>query len=333
MRSRCTHILSLLILTMTVLVSCYHQDARQPSPDHTPTSERQRDSLTFAETHHYSQNYNFVVKADSLTLLRQQPEELLNHMHTNHILLHKHDHIAVVDIRIIDADRTDSVWVQVARDQNTFGWIHESTLLKGAVPSDPISQFISFFSDTHLLIFLVFISVIAVSYLLYYIFKNRAKVVHFNDIDSFYPTLLAVIVASAATFYSSIQLFAPSTWTHFYFHPTLNPFAEPPILSIFLCSVWAMIIVAIAAVDDVFRRLTFGEAALYLCGLVGICAAAYIIFSITTLYYVGYVLWAAYLTYAIGTYIRHHSIRYHCGQCGAPLRQKGRCPHCGAINE
>ena len=236
-------------------------------------------------------------------------------------------------MRILNKDASDSVWIQVARDQNTFGWVHESVLLKKVVPDDPISQFISTFSDVHLLIFLVIIVIIGVSYLLHGIFAKKAKVVHFNDICSFYPTLCALIVASAATFYSSIQLFAPDAWQNFYYHPSLNPFAVPPILSIFLTSVWLLVIVGIATVDDVYHKLEFGEATLYLCGLAGICAANYIIFSVLTLYYLGYFLLVAYIGFALLKYFKGNSYGYACGSCGARMRGKGRCDKCGAWNE
>ena len=43
-------------------------------------TRQQQDSLTFARTHHYSENFNFVVRADSMSLIRQEPEEWINGM-------------------------------------------------------------------------------------------------------------------------------------------------------------------------------------------------------------------------------------------------------------
>lgn len=320
-----------LLLAMLALTSCYH-NRQQGSDAAADLAERQIDSISFATTHHYSQNYNFVVKADSINLLRQQPEEMLNGMVTDTLTVHHNEHLVVADIRTIPTDSIDSVWVQVARDQATFGWTHESSLLQSVVPDDPISQFISTFSDIHLLIFLIIISLISVAYLMRTIFRRNAKIVHFNDISSFYPTLLAVIVASAATLYASIQVFVPDVWRHFYYHPTLNPFIVPPLLSIFIMSVWAILIAAIAVVDVVRRHLSAGDAVLYLCGLAGVCAINYIVFSITTLYHVGYPLYIAYVYFAINTYIRRSRCAYLCGKCGAPMHAKGRCPVCGTEN-
>ena len=182
------------------------------------------DSLDFRVKHHYSQGFNFIVTADSLMLLCQQPEEAVNGMKIDSFAVKDGKEVVVADIRILPIDKQDSVWVQIATEDYSFGWIHESRLLKQVDPADPISQFISTFSNIHLLIFLIVISIMGVGYLARKILKKNAHIVHFNDISSFYPTLLAVIVALSAAFYASIQLFAPETWREFYFHPSLNPF-------------------------------------------------------------------------------------------------------------
>lgn len=308
-------IVSILAVALMLLTSCYHH---KPVTNGAMVaySAKQKDSLSFKNTHCYTNNYNFIVKSDSLALIRQQPEEVSAYLPTDTIYLKKHDHIVVADIRIIPTDSIDSVWVQVARDQSTFGWQRESILLPKVVPDDPISQFISTFSDTHLLIFLVVLALISFSYLMRTIMRKNAKIVHFRDIDSFYPTLLAIIVACSATFYASIQNFAPDVWRHFYFHPTLNPYSVPLLLSIFLISVWAMLIVAIAAIDDTLHKLSLSDAVLYLSGLAGVCAVNYIFFSITTLYYIGYIFLVAYVFFALYRYMSTNRTTYICGNCG-----------------
>lgn len=333
-RSKLTPAILLALVMLTLTGSCYHRPSHGTAALLADSAGRRVDSTSFYSKHHYTYNFNFVVKADSLVLLRQQPEETLTETltTTDSVAVYRHDHLVVADIRTLPADSIDSVWVQVARDQQTFGWIHETTLLKGVDPDDPISQFISTFSNVHLMIFLIIIVVIGFAYLMRKVFRGNAHIVHFNDIDSFYPTLLTLIVASAATFYASIQTFAPEVWRHFYFHPTLNPFATPLPLSVFLISVWAMLIVALACVDDVRHQLSLGEGIMYLCGLAAVCAVDYIIFSITTLYFVGYLLLVAYIYFALRQYFRHSRAYYVCGNCGAKLRHKGRCPHCGAEN-
>ena len=322
----------LLFLLMLLCSSCYHQNTKNIN-ENLLDSVGQNDSSHFKATHHYSSNYNFVVKADSLVLSKQQPEETLSHLQEDSLVVYKNDHLVVADIRIMSADSIDSVWVQVARDQQTFGWIHESKLLPNVVPDDPISLFISTFSDIHLLVFLVIIVLISVYYIMRKLLSASLPIVHLRDINSIYPNLLVLLVATSATFYASIQLFAPQVWHHFYFHPTLNPFSVPLPLNLFLLSVWAILLIGLAAIDDVRHLLPLGDAVLYLCGLAAVCAVNYIIFSVSTLYYIGYPLLIVYVYWAIKRYIKMPRIKFVCGNCGMPLEKSRRCKHCGALNE
>jgi hypothetical protein len=322
----------LLFLLVLLCSSCYHQNTKNIN-ENLLDSVGQNDSSHFKATHHYSSNYNFVVKADSLVLSKQQPEETLSHLQSDSLVVYKNEHLVVADIRIMSADSIDSVWVQVARDQQTFGWIHESKLLPNVVPDDPISLFISIFSDIHLLVFLVIIVLISVYYIMRKLLSASLPIVHLRDINSIYPTLLVLLVATSATFYASIQLFAPQVWHHFYFHPTLNPFSVPLPLNLFLLSVWAILLIGLAAIDDVRHLLPLGDAVLYLCGLAAVCAVNYIIFSVSTLYYIGYPLLIVYVYWAIKRYIKMPRIKFVCGNCGMPLEKSRRCKHCGALNE
>lgn len=322
----------LLFLLVLLCSSCYHQNTKNIN-ENLLDSVGQNDSSHFKATHHYSSNYNFVVKADSLVLSKQQPEETLSHLQEDSLVVYKNDHLVVADIRIMSADSIDSVWVQVARDQQTFGWIHESKLLPNVVPDDPLSLFISTFSDIHLLVFLVIIVLISVYYIMRKLLSASLPIVHLRDINSIYPTLLVLLVATSATFYASIQLFAPQVWHHFYFHPTLNPFSVPLPLNLFLLSVWAILLIGLAAIDDVRHLLPLGDAVLYLCGLAAVCAVNYIIFSVSTLYYIGYPLLIVYVYWAIKRYIKMPRIKFVCGNCGMPLEKSRRCEHCGALNE
>ena len=297
-------------LSQALLTSCYN---RGPiTPDAWDLTEQQLDSISFYTTHHYTQNYNFVVTGDSLVIVAQQPEDMSvpdvvsSEIETvgveyqkDSITIRKYEHLVVADIKTVSVDTIDSIWVKVARDQLTFGWIHENELLAQVSPDDPISQFIDFFSDTHMLIFMAFCVLVVAAYGVRRLMKRGAKIVHFNDIPSFYPTTLCLLVASSAVLYSSIQLFGPESWRHFYYHPSLNPFALPLHLGLFVSSVWALVIVAIATVDDVTKKLPLGSAILYMCGLIAVCAVCYVVFSITTLYYIGYPLLIAYYYFAI----------------------------------
>ena len=158
--------LKFIVLTLVMaamLTGCYNStstkknvfvsgDVGSGNPDTLSDEEEQTDSINdaFYNKHHYAQNYNFVVTADSLPLLRQQPEELLVNLPTDTITVYHNDRLVVVDFRLLKNDAVDSVWIEVARDQYTFGWVREKHLLKSTVPDDPISQFILTFSNVHL---------------------------------------------------------------------------------------------------------------------------------------------------------------------------------------
>ena len=299
----------LLLVSAMSLTSCYKQE------------------MGFTATHHYNQNYNFVVKADSMVLY-ENPDTAIY----DSTVLYRGDQLVVAEIKAIATDTIDSVWVKLARDQMSQGWTRECDLLKGVAPDDPISQFIDLFSNNHLLLFLALVVIVTASYGLRKLYRRDAYIVHFHDISSVLPTMLAVLVATSATVYATIQNFAPENWRHFYFHPTLNPFAVMPVIGLFVSLVWALIITGIAVVEDVMRRLPFGSAVLYLLGLAAICAVDYVVFSIFTLYYIGYVLLAAYIWFAVSR-LRLVLARYVCGNCGKRIPGLGKCPHCGAVNE
>ncbi len=295
----------LLLGILLMLSSCYHRhNSHQQHAAMVEYSDRQLDSISFSTTHHYTNKFNFLVFKDSLELMRQQPEEYISGLPVDTFAVKKNHLLVVTDIRMVPQDSIDSVWVQLATENNDFGWIQESKLLPRVVPDDPISEFIMTFSNVHLLIFLVVIVVITMAYLVRKVFHSNGKIVHFNDIDSPYPVTLVLLVSISAAFYGWIQSFEPEVWRHFYFHPSLNPFAVPHLLGVFLALVWVVLIVALACVDEVYHRLTFGEGLLYLGGLAGVCALDYIIFSVLSLYYIGYVLLIAYIYFAIRAYRR-----------------------------
>ena len=301
--------LVLLLMSAMSLTSCYKQETG------------------FTATHHYNQNYNFVVKADSMVIY-ENPDTAIY----DSIIVYRGDQLVVAEIKTISNDTIDSVWVKLARDQMSQGWTRECDLLNGVAPDDPISQFIDLFSNNHLLLFLALVVIVTASYGLRKLYRRDAYIVHFHDISSVLPTMLAILVATSATVYATIQNFAPENWRHFYFHPTLNPFAVMPVIGLFVSLVWALIITGIAVVEDVMRRLPFGSAVLYLLGLAAICAVDYVVFSIFTLYYIGYVLLIAYIWFAVSR-LRLVLARYVCGNCGKRIPRLGKCPHCGAVNE
>ena len=262
------------------------------------TSCYRSESQSFYDTHHYDVGYNFFVRNDSINLIAQQPEEHVSQLVTDSFAVPHDMRVAVSEIRSVPQDSIDSIWVQLLTEDGKIGWTHETQMLDDVVPTDPISQFIIFFSDAHMLFAIIFVVLIGALYFARITKRRNAPMVHFKDIPSIYPTLFCITVACAATFYASIQMFDVEGWRHFYFHPSLNPFILSPMLGVFVASVWIMLIIGIATVDEIVHLLNSEDALLYIASLVAFCGVLYIIFSISTLYYIGYPLLVAYCWFA-----------------------------------
>ena len=281
-------------------------------------------------TRYYDIDYNFVLASDSLVLQEERPLHLLIMPEgADSFVVYRDDPLVVAQIEVIPEDSIDSVWVKVARDQLTQGWVHESTLLQSVVPDDPISQGIHLFSNRHAIATVALLVVALSAWLFRRMRRRRFHLVHIDDIASPYPMLLCISFAAATVLYTTIQMFVPDIWVEFYFNPTLNPFGQPTMLSLFLFLAWLIVILTLATLDEVRRSLPAGEAILYTLSLLAILAGIYLFFSLTTQYFLGYFLWMLYTALALWQYLRRHRPRYRCAHCGAPLHDQGNCPKCG----
>lgn len=326
----------LSLVALFVLTACYYSHPNKT--DHwTAASDDAIDSVNFYIAHHYWTGYNFT-STDSLRLLTAPPLDNLpdyGALPNDTITIPSHQQLVVARLLYVPRDTTDSVWVKVAHDQLTQGWIHESALLDKVVPNDPISKFIYHFSGKRSAVVLTLLGLALLLWLIQRLRHKPGRMVHFRDIPSFYPTLLCLCVSGSAALYGSMQKFVPATWVEFYFHPTLNPLNRdlPLILALFIASFWVMIIAAVAVVDEVRRQPDLGDRLSYLTSLGGVCVVLYLVFTLTTPLYIGYPLLVAYWIFAIRQYYRHRPTHLVCGVCHHPLQHKGICPHCGALNE
>ena len=274
-------------------------------------------------------DYNFVLSIDSLVLQEERPMHLqIVPEQGDSFVIYRNDPLVVAQFEIIPEDSIDSVWVKVARDQVTQGWVHESELMEAVVPDDPISQGIHLFSDRHIVGAAALFVVALAAWLVRRMRRRRFHLVHIDDIASPYPMLLCLSFAAATVLYTTIQIFVPQLWVNFYFHPTLNPFGQPTILAVFLSLAWFIVVLIIATIDDVRRSLSAGEGILYMLSLLAILGAIYLFFSLTTQYFLGYFLWMLYAALALWQYLRRNRPRYRCGRCGAPMHDHGPCPKC-----
>ena len=127
---------------MFLLTACYYQ--KPDYSDEWDLTESRKDSLDFEASHHYTENFNFLLVGDSLCLWQGQPRHNPGRTDAgaDSVTVFEDDRLVVADVMIVPEDSVDSVWVKVARDQNTMGWVHESDLLSVAIPDDSISYFI-----------------------------------------------------------------------------------------------------------------------------------------------------------------------------------------------
>ncbi len=305
------------LFLLALLAACHYR------PMYIPESGEEGDSARI-NTRAYALNSNFQVEADTLWL------HVLPFMDT--VALVQGDEVVVAEFDVHPQDSVDSVWVKVARDQETIGWIQEHRLLENIVPVDPISRFIHLFSNAHTLPFFLVLAVFFLWFVYRAVRRKQIKLIWLNDIDSVFPLLLSLLMAIAATTYNSIQHFVPETWERYYYEPTLNPFDVPFILGFFIVCVWLIVLVGVAVLDDLFHQTKAEVAFFYLVGLVSCCIFIYVFFTYLNIY-IAYVCLAAYGAGCIRWFCKSDRYPYVCGACGAKMRAKGICPHCGALNE
>ena len=339
---RITILLSGIVAIVLFVTSCHYP---QENDDWNMTGTNYVDSATFIRKHHYWINYNFVA-ADSFKLISRAPfEPSLTYSTDSQYVVKKRDLLVIEDIK---ADTTSApgmkIWLKVAGVENlesqlsgtrvVSGWIQESHFLKEVSPNNPISKMINGFSNMR---FKIISGTVALFLLLLIgISASRKKIsfVHFNDIDSLYPTLFCMAISGEAVIYQSIQEFVPDTWTEYYFHPTINPLNQglPLIMSLLISSVWFTIFVGIATLDELRRNIDWPYFFCYVVGLATLSLTLYMVFAVIFPIWISYPLLIVYWIFAIFRYKRSAPKVYICGNCGRAIEHSGICPHCGAMN-
>ena len=290
-----------LLLTV-ILAACHYRIAETVVP---AEGREGADSLV-TDSCLYSLNANFQVTADTLWL-HQLPL-------TDSIPVCRDDELVVAEISVHSEDTIGQRWVKVARDQST------------------ISQCIHWFSSSHALPFFIILGVFFLAYAYRAVHRKQIRLIWLNDIDSVFSITLSWLMAAAATLYNSLQHFVPETWERYYYNPTLNPFELPFILSLFIISVALILLVSVALLDDLFHQTSLEVAFFYLVGLAACCIFLYIFFTMVWIW-LAYLCFVAYTAWCVSRLRKSGAYPYACGACGAKMRTKGVCPHCGAINE
>lgn len=313
------YILGVICLLLCV-TACHYRTSLSSTGERNPNDS----VVKVVRERPYALNSNFRVTADTLWL-HQLP--LLDS-----IPVREGDELVVAEITARKEMEGDSVWVKVARDQETIGWVPERQLLSHIVPVDPISRCIHLFSNSHALPFFLVLAVFFLCFVYRALRRKQIKLIWLNDIDSVFPITLSWLMAAAATLYNSMQHFVPETWERYYYDPSLNPFDLPFVLGLFVLSVFLILLLGVALLDDLFHQTTMEVAFFYLLGLASCCIFLYIFFTYLWVY-LAYVAFIAYSVWCVRRLRKSNSYPYACGACGAKMRSKGICPHCGALNE
>lgn len=312
----------LLVTLLLTLVSCEY-----PRPTLTEDmAASTQDSLRYLSDYHFTLDTNLEVIADSINLACLPLQDCDN-------MVYEGDLVVVAEFAIDSLMPRDSILVKLAHSQEVQGWVYLKDIRPNFLPVNDISNAIHVFADTHLSYFLIILALFIIAIIVQAFRKQQLKLIYFNDIGSTYPLFLCLLMAFSATLYESIRHFYPETWEHFYYNPTLSPFEVPFALSVLLVCFWLFWVVLIAALSEAFRLLNADAAFVYILGLASALVLCYLIFIYGTRFYIGYVFLAGFIfLFLRRTYQLMKSTHYRCGKCGHPLREKGRCPHCGAIN-
>ena len=255
-------------------------------------SPQQIDSLIFRLTHHYSTNFNFVVKTDSIMLIPREGDV------SDTCYVKDGELIAVAAV----SNHIDTLWVKVAHDQNTMGWIAESELLRHSSPDDPISEILYALSGSRGIWMSIFAAIGLSAFFVKRRKNNKMRLFSLEQMQSPYPSLFLALIAAMALLYSTVQNFVPEYWQEYYFHPSLNPLMLPPIMAMLVVLVWLLIITFLAVCDEVYHHFDVLDGALYIFELLGVGMIVYLVVSWTTIIFIGYLLTPVFLHYLYTRY-------------------------------
>lgn len=331
----------LIVLVAITTTACHYANEDDAW---TVNSEAEVDSVEFRKMHHYWKGYNFVA-TDSFNIVSRPPfEPQLTFTADQTFLIKKHDVIAIEDIRKDTTQTPYLIWLKIAAVESSLtyyeeggtmsGWIKESQLMQEVVPDTPVSKIIHSLGSRAFKVILFATALVLGLCLLVFLRRKSARL---HGINSSYPPLLYVLLSGCVVLHRSIWHYVPDTWIEYYFYPTLNPFnqEQPLIISLFLTLIWLLILVAIAVIEDLRRKInTLGQLTSNLLLFCGHCVVIFATFAVIAPFALLYPLLITYWIYVVYLYHRHYKrVTYYCGNCGAPLHQLGECTECGAQNK
>lgn len=224
-------ILSLLLLSSLPIFSQRWQETDTLKE----LTREQADSLFFRFSHHYTINFNFCLKTDSMVLIPHESDFI------DTCVVFQDEILVVADIRQMDSD---TIWVKLYRDQMTMGWVSEQELLKSAIPDDIISEIIFFFEVNQWLLYLLLTILLAIGVMMF-------------KINRLYSVLYILTTLGLAYSIWNVIYNDYDFWQEFFYHPTLDPFILPDEMKLVVGLFWLECITSIAlifVVSDHFSR-------------------------------------------------------------------------------
>lgn len=293
--------------------------------------------LTKVDTSGFRQRYHFWVNEEFLLtdslILRNVEQNSQVSQKADSLSLQQGVRVLVLNIEQRLVANNDSLQVLISADYEHWGWVGADEFSQKILSTHWVSRLFWNFSQYRGW----WLGLIVGCGLLFLLWRKmsqgRWQIVHFNDMKSFYPTLLCLVVSASALLYGSLREFTPNVWRVFFVDPTLNPFTyEHWSLQVFVGSLWLMGILVLAVIDDLRKHPGVINGVTYFLSLIGVCLLLYSWFSWSVRYYVGYVFLPIYYTFALYRHCCYNRSPYRCGHCGAAMQQVGKCAACGTFN-
>ncbi len=299
-----------VVFVSACLTSCHYY---RPNQDYLlPAKEGMVDSISFNANYHYWKGFKFQT-VDTLFLKLKDANSLSTFVVNVDTIL-PGTSVVVADIvvqpplpvdEISDSTQktpSDSLWISVVQSAEHHGWLSEKSLRERAIPDDPISIFIYRFSGWRTAAAIIFVIIVAVSYFAIRR-KDHAKVVRniVEALTSPYAVMMTCAAGILGMVYGFLESNAPDAWQHFFYHPTINPFAEgiPFVLRLFVAMIWINLVLAVAAFDDVRCRMYLSKAIPQILIVYATSLIVYVVVAFTSNLYVGPAVLAVYAFWAI----------------------------------
>lgn len=272
-------------------------------------------------------NTNMTLDADSVSL------ELLP-LKDNYETLYRGQQVVVAEVNIYPEEGADSIQLKLVHNEKVQGWIPQRQVIAKFHSTDSISQILNWLHKIPQCYVIIPFALFLLAGIVRYFTGKPVRKVFVDNVRSVYPMFLMLLISVATTLFVTIITEQTSAWHAYRFNPTLSPLDVSGILSVFLACLWLIVVIIIAAVDDIIKESSFGRILFNLLGLLTGCLFCYYLFYYTSLYFDGgYILLVFFAVLFLWNALKGLEKKYRCGKCGTKMASKGVCPDCGSVNE